>query len=813
MITAPFCSFPDENIDPKLKAKKEWLLKATKAAFYSYGQMPIGGLGLNSAPQYEKNRKYALGRQDIAPYKKLLQGNPDGNNPDLVTDWSIRNNLTTARRNCIQLVLKEPYKVQINPIDDLARGEMEEEYNRKQAKLVVRDAMKERGMIDELELPEVRIESDDAEDFEELAQQQLGMRHRTAMEFESVVDNVLQSNDYDSIKEVLVEDLFDTGVCITRDSSPDMKTIKIDRINPSLFIMSFCMNKDFSDWKYMGYAEPIQCCDLIAKSGGQVTEKDIERLYELGRSSMEGYSLGYAGFTTDMFNWSYDTFYAKGQLFIFDVEIRSADKIVLETRVRKNGQKVYSRGNPEKEGKDKKINYERRYKDNVYCAKWVIGTDILYDFGVKKNQKRDRQDDSVALPSFHVQAVDLNNMIPRSRVEALIPIADEMQVARYKMQDTLNTAIKSGWAINLDAIESVNLGAGGEKLSEYEILNLWVKKGWLLYRGNNIDGSKGGRIAEFMQGGIGSEFIEYANIIASGKQEIKEQLGLNDFTDASTPNPKSLTTIAQAAMSGTNNALGDLFSAQSKMIRSLTKGIIIRCQDIVHYGNTSYLLGSLGYSTIETLKLIKDIDKYIYSVAFEDLPTADELQNFQQQVQIAQEAGEITIADAVRLGNIRNLKQKEMFLVSAVQKNRTLKQQEAIQLQKTNGEIQQQSAMVAAQASQSTIQMEFDLKMKLIQMEKDLELRNAERVEQIRLEGKRIDAMGRVESADVQAEGRDISNKRDNIVKLELAETPKDKTIVENIVSDNQKSTITPQTAYGQPLELQEYNLLPEDVA
>jgi hypothetical protein len=134
-----------------------------------------------------------------------------------------------------------------------------------------------------------------------------------------------------------------------------------------------------------------------------------------------------------------------------------------------------------------------------------------------------------------------------------------------------------------------------------------------------------------------------------------------------------------------------------------------------------------------------------------------------------------------------------------------------LQMQEMNGKIQQESAMIAEQAKQQTIQMQIEL-----QLQADLQRIMAEKekdvtIEQIRLEGKRIDATGRVESAQAQAEGRDIANKRDNIVKLELAETPKDKEIVENIVADNKTSTIEPQTAFGNEIKLQKFNFLPPE--
>jgi hypothetical protein len=162
------------------------------------------------------------------------------------------------------------------------------------------------------------------------------------------------------------------------------------------------------------------------------------------------------------------------------------------------------------------------------------------------------------------------------------------------------------------------------------------------------------------------------------------------------------------------------------------------------------------------------------------------------------------------LDNLDNIKQKQEFLAYRVKKNREQKQREAMEAIRANGEQQQQSALVSGDVQKNVLEFEYQLKkdyeLARIAAEKDKDVT----VEQIRLEGKRIDATGRVEAAEVQAEGRDISNKRDNLVELELSETPKNKEIVNEVIPDL-KSTIQPQTAFGNEIKLQKFNfLLPE---
>jgi hypothetical protein len=803
----PFQAFPSDKDDPKVKSKKAWLLQYCKAALSSYADLPTGSIGFRSRDNYEKNKMYALGRQPVAKYKTIFNHGDDPKNTLLVTDWSIRPEIKKLRRIIVSLVEQLPYNVQINPIDDLAKDEMEMEMLRQEAKLLARQAIAQQGEQEMLNLRSLKVYPDEAKDFQELQIKELGLRHATSMDIELVTELVFNANNYDDLVGELVQDAIDCGICIVKDETIDDKTIGISRVDPRDLLISYCRRSDFSDWKYMGEIKRMPVSKLLSVTNGQVSREDIDAIYNIGMNAMVQWGLG-----MDFGDWgtSSETFYNRGIVYVVEIEIRSTDTIVLEERDIKNGTKIYALGNPTKKGKNPS---KEKIIENIYCAKWVVGTDILYDFGKKRNMKREQTNEACVKSSYHIQACDFYDMVATSRIEELIPYTDAIQLATYRLQHALNTVVPKGYQINFDALEAVDLGAGGAegKMTPKDILDLFFERGILLTRQQSVDGRNIQRAIETLEGGVGSEIQEFWTLITQNKTMMRESLGLNELTDGSTPNARTLTEVAKAATSGTNNALSDLFKMQRRLIKELTESIIIRAQDIVKFGNDKYFVSALGSGSIKLIKNIKDIHKYIYSVSIQDNPSQDDVASFQNQLVVAQQSGEITISDVLMLDNIDNLKMKQAYLNYAVSKNKESKQKESLQMQEMNGKIQQESAMIAEQAKQQTIQMQIEL-----QLQADLQRIMAEKekdvtIEQIRLEGKRIDATGRVESAQAQAEGRDIANKRDNIVKLELAETPKDKEIVENIVADNKTSTIEPQTAFGNEIKLQKFNFLPPE--
>jgi hypothetical protein len=283
---------------------------------------------------------------------------------------------------------------------------------------------------------------------------------------------------------------------------------------------------------------------------------------------------------------------------------------------------------------------------------------------------------------------------------------------------------------------------------------------------------------------------------------IRQTLGLNELTDGSTPNPKFLTTVAQLAASGTNNALSDISYSDRALAQSLSEAIIIRVQDVIKRGGGEAYENSLGLGTVELLKRSQEISKYTYGIAIVDKPTAEEKAKLDELVKVALQSGQVNIDDVIRLNNIQNIKQAELFLAYKVKKNNEKKQQEAMQAQQMNGQIQQQSAMVAEQAKQQTIQMEYQMKSELEKVKADMEARLIELRGQFDLERERISATGRVESSFVQAKERDAANIRDN--KTKLMQDGKMEDMGEIDVPAELESRVAPETAGGQQLNIQE---------
>jgi N-acyl-D-aspartate/D-glutamate deacylase len=152
-------------------------------------------------------------------------------------------------------------------------------------------------------------------------------------------------------------------------------------------------------------------------------------------------------------------------------------------------------------------------------------------------------------------------------------------------------------------------------------------------------------------------------------------------------------------------------------------------------------------------------------------PTEFEKEKLAQRVNMAIQSGQITLADAIMLENLENMKYAEVMLAYKIKKNEEEKQKKALEMQQMNGQIQQQSAMAAEQAKQQTIQVQTAAELQVMERKAQLDaqilamkLQNEAMIEQGKLEGKintaKIEADSREYIAQIKKSEKELGSKQ-----------------------------------------------------
>lgn len=740
-------NFPSHLISPADKGK-DWIMQYCKAAWDSFETDNPRNIFYHARYRYEVIKSYALGNQSISKYRPLLGVDEESKEDWLAIDWSVIPIVPKFRRIALGKLNKIGYNITATPIDALANDEVEDYFAGVKAKLLMREqAMKVDPSL--LEDPILQLEQGEAKDIEELEiQMNYTFKHNMAIEAEQAITLVLEQNQVEKLREQIKEDIFDYGVGGYKEYIDSNGAIKIRNINPRNIIINQCKNKDFSDAQYVGEVIEMTIADLKQMAGNQFTEEEYE---DIARNVIGRWGNPKEWPTSlSVYNKGYDKF----RLRLLDMEFFSVNEMVFEQRIDRRGNKIYARARYEDRNK-RKDKFERVAYKVVYKGKWILGTNYIFDYGLATNMKRAKSSLMDTTMSYHIYAPEFWDMRAYGIMEQLIPIADAIQIAWYRLQNAINQARPKGIMIELGALEDIPLGAGGKKLTPMKVIDLYNKTGTLVYRRADQQGRMTNyKPIEELENGLGRDVMTYYQIIQNHIQMLRDITGMNEMTDGSTPDPRTLTTVAKLAYEGTNNALAHIIGGEKKLLESLSNAIVLRIQDVAEVGGVKGYVRSLGSNTMKFFQTSPNLALYEFGIFIEDKPTDDQRAMLLQQVQAGQAGGMLDIEDAIVIQNTDNLKVAQQILAYKMKKRREQAQQDAMQQQQMNGQIQMQSAQAAEQAKQQTLQLEAQVKSQLIQVEKEMDAKLLEMKYQYELMLEELRQTGKIKSKKIENRGK-----------------------------------------------------------
>jgi hypothetical protein len=652
-----------------------------------------------------------MGNQPINKYKPVLGVTSDDNESWLNIDWSVLPIIPKFRRIALNKLAKSDYNIVATPIDALARDDKDNYFKTLKERLYLRNGLAK----EDPDLPNLfglGKRPDEPQDLEELEMQaRYTYKHQASIEMEQAIDLVLYQNDWAEVRRRILEDLFDDGVGIIKEYIDSNNAVRVRRVNPAQVIISACEKNDFADKQHVGEILELTVSDIKAMAGNQLAETAYE---EIGSKSR---GLSGQGTSAMPINTPYSRAYDDNKIQVMDIEFYSTNTMKHERRTDRRGNMVYKKvGDDYKErGKN---SYDKTEYKVVYCAKWIVGTNYMFDYGLATDMKREMGRLMETEMSYHLYSPDFHNMRCLGIMEQLIPIADNIQIAYYRLQQAIAEARPKGIMIEMGALEDIPLGANGNQLTPMEVIDLFNKKGVLVYRKVDIQGRPTNyRPIEELQNGIGSDVSSYFSIIQQNIQMIRDITGLNEFTDGSTPDARALTTTAKLAAESTNNSLGNIHDAERNLLEKLCRSIVLRVQDVIQKGGKiEGYLKALGSGTMEFFSTSGDLSNYEFGMRLEDKPDDESRARLLAFMQANLQQGLIEMEDAILIENTDNLKVAQQILAYKIRRRKEELEVKAMRQQQMNAQVQQQSAMAAEQAKQKTVELEAQAKAQLEQV-------------------------------------------------------------------------------------------------
>lgn len=704
-------TYPSHLIDPA-KKDKDWIARYMRAAWSDYSNSSVE-VFYSRRNYYETIRAYAQGKQATNIYKERFDIDSSENKSLLNIDFTPIPIFPKIRTLGLARLNKVDYNVMATPIDPLASEEIEDYFETKKAELLIRQQM-EQINPQLVELSPVAKKPGDPEDIDELElQRNYTHKHQMAIEMEQALTVVMEQNKFKKLRAEIKKDIFDWGVGGFKEYIDSNGAIKIKKVDARRLVVSHCQMPDFSDAQHIGEVSEMTISDLKQFAGDQITDKQYEEI--------ENASRGIYGNRAFMPGGSRMNDVSDGnKVRVLDLEFFSVNSSSYEKSTNKYGNTVMSRTNYGKEGKKRRGEYKRVAYKVVYKGKWVLGTNVYFDCGLATDMKRKKSSLMDTTLSYHIASSDFHEMRILGTTERAIPVIDELHIAWYKFQQAIGEARPKGISIEIGALEDLPLGKGGQKLAPMDVLDLYYKKGVVVYRRQDLAGDYTNyRPIEELNNGIGDEAARWFDVVQANVQMLRDITGLNDLTDGSTPDPRTLTTIAEMANESTNNSLWSIVEADNRIFESLCESLVLRIQDVAKAGKLNGYTRSLGNNTVRFISVSPAVSNHEYGIKLENKPDDIQKQKLIQRMEAYVAEGLLQFEDTILIENCDNIKVAEQILAYRIKKRQEQAQQESLQLQEANAQTQIASNAAAEEEKRKSEQFKHQLEMERLMMEKE----------------------------------------------------------------------------------------------
>ena len=734
--------FPDPLTKKDLKDEKAYGLKYAKAIESQWNSTnEQNSLHRKRSKTFEKNRDYAQGVQNTEIYKRLLNSlDPNAGDGSLLNlDYTPVPILPKFVRIVVNKILsKNPYP-NLEAVDPLSSSEKNKEKNRLRMQVQMKSelqALKEQtgGLVldkDPDKLPDTLEEAEIFLDTNIKLDAEISAQIATNM-------TLSWNNFNDSIFRRCVNDLAALGMAVVRRTNDPNYGIQTEYIDPAKFIHSYTEDPSFDDLVYAGSVKTMPIQELKRLAGDELTEEDFAKIAKKSKgNSSSPYSAQYDS-TTKRSVYGYD----EHTVEVMDFEFLSVDCMYFEQKENKYGNSNFfyeGYSYKEKPGSVFERTPHKMEITTVYSGKYIMGTDYIINYGQKYNVPKNIHDISKARLCYSVVATNIGRMMPKSMVDSCIGFADMLQITHLKIQQAIAKAKPDGLIIDIEGLEGVEIGKGGE-LQPLDLHDIYEQTGVFYYRSKNPEGGHQNPPIREIGNSI-RNINELIGLYNHYLRLIRDATGINEAMDASSPKGDDLVGVREQAIAAGNNAIYDITNASMILYKKVCEDVV-KCLQIIPPESALRTIyeNAIGKENMKVLSSFEDLPMYNFGVqVHKEMESADK-QYLEQSIQIALGQKEIDLEDAMMVRSMKDVNQAERLLM--VKRKKRQKEQQAIAQQ--NSEMQSQQAQAASQAAsqakQQEMQMEAQLDSQKIQLKAQAEIQVATALHELHKEIEMIKA-------------------------------------------------------------------------
>ena len=720
-------SFPDPLVGTETKKSNAYGLQYAKAIESQWGKITSAtSLYGKRNVVFERSRDYANGTQDTNIYKKLLRSlSPnDGDGTLLNLDYTPVPILPKFVRVVANKILsRNPYP-NLEAVDPLSSSDK----NNKKRRIEIQvEAKKQLQQLKENTGMVIGEDPDKLPDTLEEAEILLGTNVKTDAEIAAQIGTnmTLSWNSFnDNVFRRCVNDLVSLGMSVVKRNNDPNEGIKTEYVDPSTFIHSYTEDPGFNDMMYAGHVKTMSILELKRLAGHELDEEVFEKIAKEAKNKDGNDPNAYSRKSYNKRAMRQEYGYDEYMVDVLDFEFISVDCIYFEEKENRFGNTNFFMKGFDYEEKQGSVFDRKPHKmeiSTVYGGSYIMGgSDILFNYGMMKNIPKNIHDLSKCRLSYSVVATNMRNMMPKSMVDSCTGFADMLQLTHLKIQQAIAKAKPDGLIIDIEGLENVQLGKGGE-LQPLDLHDIYEQTGVFYYRSKNPEGGFQNPPVREIGNSI-RNINELIGLYNHYLRMIRDTTGINEMMDASTPKGDTLVGVQQNAIAAGNNAIYDITNASMILYKKVCEDIV-KCIQILPMESVLYRSyeNAIGKENMSVLSSFSDLPMYNFGVqVVKEMEDQDRVY-LEQNIQMSIQQKELDIEDAIAIRNMKDVNQAERLLVVRRKKRMAKQQEMAMQNSQMQAQSAQQAAQSASQAKMQEMQMEAQLEAQQLQLKSQLE--------------------------------------------------------------------------------------------
>lgn len=576
--------------------------------------------------RWKTNRNYAHGRIPMQRFMDLLEFNGKTNFVNL--NWQCIQIVNRIITGLVGRWMSRKEKIFVQATDSLSEKQKQEEYEQLEFYIDYRDKLE---ALQEQSGVQIIPQGDNLpQDKDELKLWQAQFqRIPEEILYELGVNDVLGANGWFSVlKEKMLHDSAETGFVATYTWMDSEGVIHVEWLKPENCFYSYSNYPDFRDTTWRGYMRTMKISELRKKYGREFHPNNPhalseETLFQMAQSAKEYQLYDNITWITE-FNVTFLRPYDEWNVDILEFEFKTVDtEAYTVVKTKKNGSTLIKSGAPKKKADNEEVIEDSRI--NIYRGVYARTTQTMLEWGLKKNMIRPQDPKEIGNAEFSysfymVQNYDMTTLgVPEKIQEP----ADQMIIARLKIQQLVAKMRPIGSAVNWDALQNIDYGLGDENKT-IDVKKLYDQTGDLYFRGKDAEGNPiPVPIVELQNAGFYNQLQGLILLYDKHYQIMKDELGEDPNLMTSAIQPRVTEGNVEVSQQQAEFATDAYYRAYVECMKDTAKKISCLLKDSVTYGASVYR------------KIVKeeDIESRIFSTDIQLLPDQFKIQKFEAMLQ------------------------------------------------------------------------------------------------------------------------------------------------------------------------------------